>query len=194
VRATDRSQTNVCAAHAVLACNGVVSEEYDVRPLAFEDTLALVGAGSWDVVLFADVLYQEGTAAPLAQAVAQLLRPGGTIIGTVGVRRTGSWEIFAEMRRQGFTVSELRVPETVRSSALHAADCLRRANRCDAAGSMGLDPADPARLECKILRWVRTGQTEQDMSEALCQEILHAARSEFPFSGQGAHDEWVPTE
>lgn len=194
VRATDRSQANVRAARAVLACNGAVSEECDARPLAFEDTLALKGLGSWDVVLFADVLYQSGTAAPLSQAVAQLLRPGGTVVGTVGVHRTGSWEIFAEMRRQGFRVSELEVSEPVCASALQSAECLRRANRCDAAGSMGLDPARCNSNECKMLRWVRTGQTEPDTSEALCQEILHAPPSQIQFGGQGAGDEWTPTE
>eukprot|EP00411_Alexandrium_monilatum_P030474 CAMPEP_0175371750 /NCGR_PEP_ID=MMETSP0095-20121207/21877_1 /TAXON_ID=311494 /ORGANISM="Alexandrium monilatum, Strain CCMP3105" /LENGTH=317 /DNA_ID=CAMNT_0016669925 /DNA_START=54 /DNA_END=1008 /DNA_ORIENTATION=+ len=188
VCATDRSPGNLRAARSVLARNGAPAESCSARRLAWEDGVAQTDALSWDVVLFADVLYVKGMAATLAKTVAALLRPGGTVLGAVAVHRTESVEIFKEMQRHGLSVQEVELPDVVQSSAAEAAERLREANRCNPFGSMGLSGD---RNGCKLLRWTRQGQEAgADMAEALEQEVLHAP----PVCEEQACQGWQPTE
>lgn len=198
VRATDRSPSNVRAARRVLACNrGVSSPACSAQPFAWEDGVDQSDAGTWDVVLFADVLYIEGMAVVLAGAISRLLRPGGTVLGTIALHRNGSSEIFAEMQRGGFIAQELPLEGPVRAAAASASGRLRAVSRSTPGADFGLEgPSN----ECKLVRWVRAGtcaDTGPDMAEVLRQQVLHQqvlhARREVA-QERSACDEWMPTE
>lgn len=189
VRATDRSPSNVRAARCAFTCNRALPPSYSAQPFAFEDDVEQAEASTWDVVLFADVLYIEGVSASLAGAISRLLRPGGTVLGAVGLHRGGSWEIFGEMQRSGFVAREITVLAPVRASAANVSDQLRAVSRAIPGAAMGLEGVSN---ECMLVSWVRAGACARvgpDMAEALHQQVLHARKKEA-----SACEEWVPTE
>lgn len=196
VLATDRSPSNASSAGSVLACNGLLPDAAEAQCLGWESVNdGDPQASSWDVVLFADVLYIEGAAATLAKAIGLLLREGGVVLGTVGLHRWCSHEVFFEMRQHGFRVEELSVAAPVRASAAEASERLRAANRSEMGGSMGLEAG---RNECMLLRWERiepasseSMQGDADKADELHDAFLHLSSTQ-------QHEEpcecWVPCE
>jgi len=171
ILATDGYPLNVSAAQSVFACSGALCS---TQCFAWQDGVSNMDAGSWDVVLFADVLYKEETAALLAGTIAPLLRPGGVVIGTVGLRRPGSAGIFLEMQDQGFIAQEAPMCEAALASAQDASQRLLAIHERAPEGTMG-SMAGSAN-ECKVVRWVKPCQFEQikhDMTENLYQQVLH---------------------
>lgn len=171
VRATDRLASNVSAASSAFACNKTSSTCCSAQRFAWEDGIDQKEVGSWDMVLFADVLYIEGMAAILARAVASLLLAGGEVLAAVAMHRPGASEIFSEMQCRGFVVREILVLGEVRSSASQASGLLHKATLADPAAAMGLEgPSN----ECKLLSWVRAGHPAHsgpDMADELRHQV-----------------------
>merc|ERR1740123_1589635 len=171
VVATDTSVTCVRSARLVLEGSGVSSPSCTARCLAWEDDLADADLNAWGVILFADVLYKEFAAPLLAAAVSRLLWPGGVVLGTVGLHRSGSWKIFYAMRDRGFIAEEVEISDIVQNFALQASVRLLQTHERNEAtmGSMS-----GPRNACKLVRWVQRGaanHTERDMTEMLHQQI-----------------------
>lgn len=178
--ATDGCPINAHAAGQVLE-SSAASEKCTWRCLAWQDCLDEADRGSWDFVLFADVLYKEEGASMLVSAISSLLRPGGTVIGAVGLHRVGSKKIFEAMQEQGFKAHDVPVNDEVMQDALNACGLLR--------GSQGtMDSTSISNNECRLVRWVRH-ESSPDMADAIYQEFLHPARQV-----DDRADEWVPTE
>lgn len=185
--ATDGCPSNVHAAGHVL--DRGARKGCGARCLAWQDTVSDADRGTWDVVLFADVVYKEDAAGMLVGAVLPLLRPGGMVIGSVGLHRHGSKNIFEAMQGQGFRAQEIQVDRAVLDTAHAASRQLRMSNRMDVMDSLAL-----SNNECKIVCWTlhddaSKGFASHDMTDTLYQEFLCPTRV-----AAAADEGWIPTE
>jgi len=185
ILATDGCPLNVSAARAVLARSGA---QCSVRRFAWQDGIANMDAGSWDVVLFADVVYKEEAAALLAGIITLLLRPHGVVIGTVGLHRTGSSKIFGEMRLHGFSAEEVPISETALGCVQDASQRLLAFHERAPEGTMGSMAGSTN--TCKLVRWAKHEQIGHDMTETLYQQVLHPPPREHAQVSSG----WVSSE
>lgn len=193
--ATDGSQSNVCTASSMLACNAAVLQ-CSARRFTWEDSAAKGELGLWDMVLFADVLYRKGAAAQLATAISSLLRLGGGVIGAVGLHREGSSEIFTEMRLRGFAAREIPLCSPVLFAASEASSCVTAGTMFHWLGSASWS-TNASRNECKLIRWSRfnePGKIEHDMSEALYRQVLDAPRAANDDGDAHVSSAWAPME
>merc|ERR1712216_422386 len=123
--ATDGCPINVDAAAAMSTYDGLPLPSFSARCLSWEN--AANEDQKWDVIIFADALYNFGVAAVLSKAISSLLKPGGAVYGAVGVHRRGSYEIFKQMQLQGFAAQEIQVTSSTIAVAHRAAACLSKA-------------------------------------------------------------------
>lgn len=194
VVATDGCQNHVHQVCSTLKSNGPRLRACSSRHFAWEDGVASSDQKVWDIVLFADVLYHCGAAALLAQTVASLIRPGGMVFGTVGLHRTASSEIFAEMLDHNFVAEEIPISDSVLSAALDASICLNKASMFDSVCS-SVESTDFPRNECMLVRWVERIDAVlagSDISETLRQRVLNAPYAANDHSQKSTT--WVPTE
>lgn len=191
--ATDGCERKVLAAKSVFESNGRSCQECHAQRLSWEDGAAQSGACSWDVVLFADVLYNQGSSPILARIIASLVRSRGVVFGAVGLHRSGSSEIFADMQREGFVAQEIPINGLVMAAAKKAAVNLNRATMFDVVAS-SVESTSLKSNECILVRWVKSAANAQvgsDMSSFLGEKVLHA-----PYANEDAAEtlDWMPTE
>jgi predicted nicotinamide N-methyase len=193
--ATDGCESCINGARSLLMCNGSSLRSFSTRHLSWEDATAKPDDPTWDIVLFADVLYKEDAAPILAGMIASLLRPGGVVLGAVGLHRTGSSKIFSEMRSRNFVAQEMPILEPMLSTAFQASACLDRASRFDIVGSS--ESTSFANNENKIIQWVMSsgaGDLCRDMSESLRDQVLHAPRAYEAEARAQTGSDWIPYE
>eukprot|EP00929_Paragymnodinium_shiwhaense_P108828 TRINITY_DN75175_c0_g1_i1.p1 TRINITY_DN75175_c0_g1~~TRINITY_DN75175_c0_g1_i1.p1 ORF type:complete len:366 (+),score=77.81 TRINITY_DN75175_c0_g1_i1:43-1140(+) len=175
VLATDGCPTAVRSARSLFGRNHEAVQSCDSQRLAWEDVCSDGWSGrKFDVVLFADVLYTTDAAELLSRVLRPLLRPGGEVIGAVGLHRIGAAEIFREMRRQGFHTQAIEVPGSTMAAAEQASARLQNANAHDLQGNRG-----PIEARCKLVRWrhtadFTTAQLGADVSEELRTQAVDA--------------------
>lgn len=192
--ATDGCPAAVRAAAAVFARNSPslpLSCMTDRQ--AWEEPPKTGSAKSWDVVMFADVIYSEDGAQLLARTIEQHLAPGGTVLGAVGLLRFGSSDIFGHMQKLGFTCTELPIPEEVLERAVEAAVALAGANITDLGASQ---KPGAMRERCRLVKWQKLEKKDKakvrDDAEDLerqAKEYLQAKEAAITFAAG-----WEPTE
>eukprot|EP00931_Biecheleriopsis_adriatica_P006761 TRINITY_DN108119_c0_g1_i1.p1 TRINITY_DN108119_c0_g1~~TRINITY_DN108119_c0_g1_i1.p1 ORF type:complete len:336 (+),score=46.82 TRINITY_DN108119_c0_g1_i1:25-1008(+) len=193
LRATDGFMANVSAARSVFAANSM-PQACASQHFHWGDDDADMDFESWDVVLFADVLYRDGSAQVLAKTIARLLSPDGVVIGAMCLHRCPSAAMFQEMRQHGFAAMQLPLTDNVLSATRAAAISLG----CAAAGGRFEMSLDASRNKCILVQWVRCagGSTQQvgaDMSEELFQQFCNVSEPMSP-SEEQLSSSWVPTE
>eukprot|EP00930_Biecheleria_cincta_P097460 TRINITY_DN89173_c0_g1_i1.p1 TRINITY_DN89173_c0_g1~~TRINITY_DN89173_c0_g1_i1.p1 ORF type:complete len:330 (+),score=42.54 TRINITY_DN89173_c0_g1_i1:164-1153(+) len=189
--ATDGCPANIGAARSTISCNEAVLKSCSAMKFDWADGVAEADLAAWDVVLFADVLYKAGTSELLARTIAQLLRPGGMVLGAVGLHRVGSSEIFGAMKCQGFDAQEIPLTAPVLESTKGASMSLAGVAGHDSLAVMGLSAS---RNESILVRWIHTGicvQGSADMSETLCGKVLNATRAPEESTCDSG---WMPSE
>ena len=122
-----------CACHAYrrrhvarLAYRGVLSDGAGRSPLQVVSLdwaqLDPATAGSFDVVLGSDLVYDDGAVDLLIGVVDHLLSPSGVFYLAAGGKRKGVAKLLADLPGRGFGVSSMDAPAAYLSNPLSSAD------------------------------------------------------------------------
>lgn len=197
--ATDGSRAHVDEASECLGRNALLGDcAGQVQCKTFRWGEAAESAGlresTWDVVLFADCIYQETATETLANAITQLLRrtPEAQVLAAMGMLRESVADLFPALSRRGLSCRELHPSCIAREAIAAACKTLQGAHEADLAGGLSTEGL-AASTRLVEWRWSSlSGETSVDESHRLREEFLDALyRKEISVqAGSG----WLPDE